>query len=304
MTTAKADTKLFSRLAIAAGDIKLAHSIFALPFALLAGSMAIKPETSVGTIATMLALIVLCMFFARTWAMMINRIVDRKFDASNPRTAGRAIAAGRLGVREGWLIALGAGLAFWIGAAMFWVLFNNFWPAALAVPVLAWIAFYSLTKRFTALCHVFLGGALAASPLAAALAVNPESLANPAIWWLSAMVLLWVAGFDVIYALQDLEFDRGQGLKSVPARLGPDGAAWVSRVLHFAALAALIQARELDPRFGWIFGVGVVLIALLLVMEHLVLARRGEAGLDMAFFTLNGIVSVVLGATGLIDLII
>lgn len=291
-------------MAAAAGDIKLAHSIFALPFAVLGGAMAIEAGTSPTAIAGMLGLVVVCMFFARTWAMMVNRLVDRRFDAQNPRTAGRALAGGRLRVRDAWAITLGAGLAFWLCAAMFWAFFDNPWPAMLAVPVLVWIAFYSLTKRFTALCHVFLGGALAASPLAAALAVDPASLANPAIWWLSAMVLCWVAGFDVIYAMQDIEFDRGAGLQSVPARLGASGGAWVSRGLHVAALAALVLAWESDGRFGPVFGVGVVLIGLLLVLEHAVLARRGEAGLDMAFFTLNGVVSMVLGVAGVFDLLI
>ncbi len=304
MSEVRRESGLVSRLAAAAGDIKLAHSIFALPFAVLGGAMAIEAGTSPTAIAGMLGLVVVCMFFARTWAMMVNRLVDRRFDSQNPRTAGRALAGGRLRVRDAWAITLTAGAAFWLCAAMFWVFFDNPWPAMLAVPVLVWIAFYSLTKRFTALCHVFLGGALAASPLAAALAVNPANLSNPAIWWLSAMVLCWVAGFDVIYAMQDIEFDRGAGLKSVPARLGAPGGAWVSRGLHVAALAALVLAWESDGRFGPVFGVGVVLIGLLLVLEHAVLARRGEAGLDMAFFTLNGVVSVVLGVAGVIDLLI
>ncbi len=304
MTTTDIEPGLILRLAVAAGDIKLAHSVFALPFAVLAGSMAVGAESSPAAIAGKLVLIVICMFFARSWAMMVNRLVDRRFDAENPRTAGRALVAGRLRVRDAWVITVAAGLAFWVGAAMFWTFFGNLWPAALALPVLLWIAFYSLTKRFTALCHVFLGGALAASPLAAAVAVEPASLGNPAIWWLSAMVLLWVAGFDVIYAIQDIAFDRDAGLRSVPARLGVGGAAWVSRGLHAGALAALILAWENDPRFGVVFGAGVVLIGLLLILEHVVLARRGEAGLDMAFFTLNGVVSVVLGISGLVDLVL
>ena len=165
-----------------------------------------------------------------------------------------------------------------------------------------WIAFYSLTKRFTWLCHVFLGGALAASPLAATLAVRPEALAeSPAIWLLAAMVLLWVAGFDVIYALADRAFDRDAGLFSVPARFGVGGAQWIARGLHIGAAACLVLAWALDDRFGWIFAGGVALTLALLIIEHQVVRKRGEAGLDMAFFTINGIVSVVLGAAGIID---
>ncbi|MBC7835556.1 MAG: UbiA family prenyltransferase, partial [Phycisphaerales bacterium] len=198
----------------------------------------------------------------------------------------------------------GAGAAFVGCAAMFWVLFENAGPVMLAAPVLGWIALYSYTKRFTWACHLFLGGALAASPLAAAIAVDPAALGRVvSLWWLAGMVVLWVAGFDVIYALQDIEFDRATGLRSIPARLGWRGAVWVSRVLHAGALGCLVMAARGDARFGAVFGAGVALVAVLLVMEHVVLARRGKAGLDMAFFTLNGIVSCVLGVCGVVDVV-
>jgi 4-hydroxybenzoate polyprenyltransferase len=175
----------------------------------------------------------------------------------------------------------------------------------LALPVLLWIAFYSFTKRFTALCHVFLGGALAASPLAAAIAMDPTSLtAMPALWWLAGMVVLWVGGFDVIYALQDVDFDRTTGLHSIPARLGPERAIWVSRAMHAAAAACLVAAAMVDSRFGIIFPTGVGMVLALLVAEHVVLAKRGKAGLEMAFFTLNGVVSCLLGAAGILDLLL
>lgn len=300
-----------TNLRAAAADIKLAHSVFALPFAIL-GALLVAPRTTSAidsairwsAFGWMLLIVVACMFFARTWAMLFNRIVDARIDARNPRTARRAIPGGRISPRAAWAVALAAAGAFIACASLFGLFFSNWWPAILSIPVLAWIAFYSLTKRFTALCHVFLGGALAASPLAAAIAVNPALVpATPALWWLAAMVLLWVAGFDVIYALQDLEFDRSHGLRSIPAALGWRGAAWVSRALHAAALAALILAWRADPRLGALFGAGVTLVAALLVTEHLILARRGKAGLEMAFFTINGIVSCALGAAGAIDLL-
>ncbi len=287
-------------------DIKLAHSVFALPFALL-GAFLAKPsalQAQWGVFVGQLLLIVACMFFARTWAMLINRLADRRFDAANPRTSRRAIASGRVSARQGLTVALLAGAAFIMCCALFWIIFNNPWPAILCVPTLAWIAFYSFTKRFTALAHVFLGGALAVSPLAAAIAVRPEALAQtPALWLIAGFVLLWVAGFDIAYALQDLDFDRESSLYSVPAKVGMRGALWLSRLMHLAAAAFIIGAAIADARFGVIFSLAVAVIVGILLIEHLVLARRGLAGLPMAFFTLNGIVSCVLGAAGITDLL-
>lgn len=293
-----------------AGDIKLAHSVFALPFAILGAFLAWGGGyPGVRGFALRLALIIPCMVFARTWAMLFNRIADRRFDAENPRTRRRALAAGRLSMGQARVAAIGAAALFIASASLFGVFFGNWWPGALSIPVLAWIAFYSLTKRFTVLCHLFLGGALAASPLAAAIAINPSTvLAWPppqvAIYLLAGMVLCWVAGFDVIYALQDIDYDRSRGLSSLPARLGWRGAIWASRGLHVLAVAFLLLAWLGHGQLGAIFGAGIALVVALLIAEHLILARRGQAGLDMAFFTLNGVVSVVLGLAGCIDVVV
>lgn len=289
----------------AAVDIKLAHSVFALPFALL-GAFLARPDTDTpARLAGKLALVVACMVSARTWAMLVNRLADRDIDAANPRTARRALPSGRLSTRQGLAASSASALAFLACASLFGVLFANWWPAILAAPVLAWIAFYSFTKRFTALCHLFLGGALAASPICAAIAVDPAALGGtPALWWLAAMVLCWVAGFDIIYALQDLDFDRSAGLSSIPALLGPRRAAWASRALHTAAAACLIAAWQADPRLGPLFGAATAATLALLITEHVVLTRKGLAGLDLAFFTLNGIVSCLLGAAGIADLLL
>jgi 4-hydroxybenzoate polyprenyltransferase len=257
------------------------------------------------------------MVAARTWAMLVNRLVDRRFDAGNARTARRVFASGAVSAKTGWLTAGSAAGVFFIAAAGFGVGFGgsmeNWWPLILAGPVLAWIAFYSWTKRFTWWCHAVLGSALAASPLAAAISVDPGAVGLPglggaevgavvpAVWWLAGFVLCWVAGFDVIYALQDVEFDRGRGLRSVPASLGVGAALWISRGLHAAAAGLLFMAWRSDGRFGVIFAAGVALAAGLLVLEHAVLAKRGKAGLDMAFFTINGIVSVVVGGAGVVE---
>lgn len=310
-TDARADTalrdqrSLINRLGLVASDIKLAHSVFALPFAVLAAAMAVPLGTPPGRIAGMLALVVVCMVLARSWAMIVNRLVDARIDADNPRTNRRVFAARAMTHRQGWAIALVVAGGFVTVAAFFQILFANPWPVRLAVPVLAWIAFYSLTKRFTVLCHLFLGGALAASPLAAAIAIDPSALgATPALWLIAGMVLLWVAGFDVIYALQDIDFDRANRIHSIPAALGPARAIWLARGLHAGAAGMLIGVWASEPRFGWIFAIAVGLVAALLIAEHLVLAKRGKAGLDMAFFTLNGIVSCVLGTLGILDLLI
>ncbi len=294
---------VLERLRLAAADIKLAHSVFALPFAVLGAFLARPEGTGWGRFVGQLGLVVVCMVAARTWAMLVNRLADRTFDAANPRTQRRVLASGRMSARDAATVAGGSAAVFIAACGLFWALFGNPWPLILSAPVLAWIAFYSFTKRFTALCHVFLGGALGASPLAAAIAVEPASLGSTtALFWLAGMVVLWVAGFDVIYALQDIDFDRATELSSIPARLGWRGAIWASRIMHAGALAMLIAAAAAEGRFGPVFYAAVGVVGLLLVTEHTVLARRGKAGLDMAFFTINGIVSCVLGAAGVVDL--
>ncbi len=291
-----------------AADIKLSHSIFAMPFAVLAAFLSHAASAEAWSVfAGKLGLIVVCMVLARTWAMLVNRLVDRGFDAANPRTARRAFAAGTLAARRGWAVAAGCALLFVAASSGFWWFYANPWPVALSLPVLGWVALYSWTKRWTALCHGVLGVSLAMAPLAAGLAVSPEALVTtPAIWWLAGFVVMWVAGFDVIYALQDEGFDIGRGLKSIPAALGSRGARAVSALLHAGAAGALRMAWWSHPAFGWLFAAGAVLVAGLLVMEHLIVARsarRGLAGLNMAFFTVNGVVSCVLGALGVVDLL-
>ncbi len=300
------------RVMIAMGDIKLAHSVFAMPFAVLgaflvAPHLGDAPEHGIewSRFAGMLVLIVICMVLARNWAMLVNRVADAKIDAANPRTAKRAFASGALSTRDGYLLLAFNAIGFLIVCSLFGFLFGNWWPTILGIPVLIWIGFYSFTKRFTWLCHLFLGGALAASPIAAAIAVGPENITHaPAIFPIAAMVLCWVAGFDIIYALQDLDYDQEVGLSSIPSRFGWKRAAWLSRALHALALIALIAALNLEARFGVLFAMAIGLVGVILVYEHLILARRGKAGIPMAFFTLNGIVSVVLGFVGVIDLVV
>jgi len=291
-----------------ARDIKLHHSVFALPFAVLGAFMAAAPPGGGGIdwarFGGQLALIVVAMFFARTVAMIANRLLDHGFDARNPRTAGRALPSGRVTTSSAAVALVAASAGFGGVCLAFWFLYDNWWPAALGVPVLAWLAAYPLLKRFTALCHLYLGASLALSPLAAAIAVRPDAiLGQPSLWLLAAMVLCWVSGFDIIYALQDVEVDRRFGQFSIPARLGRPAAMAISRLLHATAVGCLVAATVVDGRLGVLFGFGVTLAAGLLLFEHLTVARWGTSKLALAFFTLNGIIGCVLGLLGVADIL-
>ena len=292
---------------VIATDIKLHHSVFAMPFAVLAAFMAAAPAGRAidwSRFTGQLVLVVLAMVFARTVAMLANRILDRDFDRENPRTSGRALPSGRLAVPAalGTLSMSTGGFVAVCGAFGVW--YGNWWPLALSVPVLGWLGIYPLLKRFTSLCHLYLGASLALSPLAAALAVRPGSVfEQPAVWLLAAMVLCWVAGFDVIYALQDVDVDRRLGQHSLPSRLGVPAAMWICRGLHLACVVLLAAAAWIDPRFGTMFAAGIVIVAVLLGGEHLTVARWGTSRLALAFFTLNGIISCVLGLLGIADVL-
>ncbi len=288
-----------------AKDIKLSHSVFALPFALLGAFLAL-PDGPVDwrALAVPAALVVACMVTARTAAMVANRLLDHEFDARNPRTAARAIPAGRITVGQARAALAGSSLAFVGCCALFWVLCANPWPLALSVPVLAWICSYGMFKRFTALCHVWLGASLAISPVAAALAVRPEAAMAVPPWMLAGAVLLWVAGFDVLYAMQDTEVDVREGLHSMPSRMGVRGAAWASRAMHVGAIAMLFLFLRAEPAVDTpIFAAAVALAAAVIAMEHVLLATGGAAGFAKHFTTLNGIVSLAIGAAGIVSIV-
>ena len=281
------------------GDIKLAHSVFALPFALLGAVLAAGGWPS----GVQLGLIVWCMFFARAYAMLANRYVDRGIDGSNPRTAGRALPAGRVSAGAvRWALA-GCGVAVVLGAGGFGVAGGNWWPLAASPIVLAWLGVYGLFKRFTVLAHFFLGGALALSPLAAGLAIEPGYLGGPTLWLLAGFVLLWVAGFDIVYALQDEGFDRAHGLRSLPAKLGREEALRAAKGAHLLALLLLVMAYRLTPALqgGGLFVTGVTLVGVLLMVEHW---AAGRGRFTMAFFTVNGVISLVLGALGIAEVVL
>jgi len=294
-----ATAPISTRLLHVAADIKLAHSVFALPFALLATFLAAGGYPG----HLKLALIIWCMVAARTFAMLANRYHDRDLDARNPRTAKRAIPAGRVSAGDVRGIMSVTAVAFILGAAMFGVIFDNWWPTYLSPLVLAWLVGYAFMKRFTLLCHFYLGAALAISPVAAVIAIRPAYLAEPTAWWLAAFVLLWVAGFDIIYACQDIDADRREGLHSIPAKLGETGALVVAKIAHLLALIALVltEATERDPQhLGTLFKAGFIIVGVALMIEHYA-ARRGK--FSMAFFTLNGVIALGLGALGIADVV-
>lgn len=295
------------RLGELARDIKIAHSVFALPFALLATFLAAAhatddhPAAMPGAAA--LALIVVCMVLARTVAMAVNRWADARLDALNPRTQRRAIPAGRLSAPFMLAVAIACAAGFIAATAGFWLLDANPWPVILSPLVLAWLAGYSFAKRFTWLCHLYLGSALALSPIAAVIAIRPELLARPEPYLLAAMVMGWVSGFDIIYALQDIDVDREAGLHSLPVRFGAGTALWMSRGLHAGAVIALIALVQVSPALGVCFAIGIAAVAALLVLEHALVWGSKTNHINMAFFTVNGVISLLLGGLGIADVV-
>jgi 4-hydroxybenzoate polyprenyltransferase len=282
-----------ARLSAYAGLVKLSHSVFALPFALLSLLVATSGRPSL----RLLGLVVICVVAARTAAMAFNRFVDREIDRRNPRTQGREIPRGAVSARGALVLALASGAVF-LGAA-YALSPLCFW---LGVPTLAWLYGYSLVKRFSAWCHVWLGAALGIAPVAAWVAADGEfgpRLQAPVV--LGLAVALWVAGFDVLYSCQDDAFDREQGLHSLPVRLGRRGAMLVSRLLHAAALVGFVAFGELVS-LGAAYQGGVVLALALLVWQHRLVRPDDLSRIDAAFFTANGVLAIVMFAAGCADL--
>jgi 4-hydroxybenzoate polyprenyltransferase len=264
--------------------VRLPHTIFALPFALVGVTIA----SSIAPVTWRDVLWVTVAFTAARFAAMgFNRIADRRIDALNPRTAQRELPRGAIGVVEA-SVAVGVASALFLLAA--WRL--NPLCFALAPVALAWVFFYSFTKRFTRWAHLVLGLGLGIAPVGGYLAVT-GAWSRP--WWvlllLAAAVMSWVGGFDIFYALQDVSFDREHGLYSLPATLGEAGAIWVARVLHATTVVAL-AAVGVGIGAGWLYGVGVAVVAGLLAYEHSLVRVDDLSRLDAAFFTMNGILSI------------
>ena len=272
---------LWKSTAVTLEMIKWEHSIFALPFALTGAVLAAGTWPP----ARILIWIIVCMVSARSAAMAFNRLVDARLDAANPRTANRALPAGALtgGFVAGFVL-VAAGV-FFLGAAMLNRLTLELAPVALAV-----ILTYSYMKRVTRWSHLVLGVALGIAPSAAWIAVR--GTLDPRIIILTLAVLLWVAGFDVLYACQDFEHDRRVGLNSVPQAFGLEGAFWVARLMHAGMLVTLYWLVG-SFHLGGIAKIGIAVVGLLLLYEHLIVSPRDLRRMNAAFFTLNGIISVL-----------
>jgi 4-hydroxybenzoate polyprenyltransferase len=273
--------------------IKIEHTLFALPFAFLGMLLAAKGWPSWGTVFW----IIVAMVGARSAAMAFNRLVDRRIDAANPRTATRALPAG--------LVTPGAVAVFTAASAALLVLAA--WrlnPLALALSplALAILFLYSYTKRFTWGAHLVLGLSLAGAPLGAWIAVRGDVQATPLL--LAGAVLTWVAGFDILYALQDLEFDRRTGLFSIPARFGVAGSLWISASLHAGTLILLALIPRVYPGFGPAYWIGWAGCLTLIAYQHWVVRPGDLSRLNGAFFTANGALSVWLFAATALDILV
>lgn len=291
-----------SRLLEFASDIKLSHSVFALPFALLAMCLAANSVGSRWPAAGQVMLIVACMVIARSFGMGMNRLLDASLDAMNPRTARRSIPAGRLTRGSALAILVGCAIAFQLVTLGFGFFFHNWYPAMLAQPVLLLLGAYPLFKRFTRFCHFYLGFCLALAPVCAWVAIAATFSLVPIV--MAGAVLCWTAGFDILYATQDVESDRQTGVYSVPAAIGVPAALWVARLTHVACLALLIALGIISQPLDVLWYVAVGVVAVIFIVEHSIVKPNDLSRINLAFFTLNGIVSLCLGTLGIIDVML
>ena len=274
-----------SRIRTVMEMIKFEHSVFALPFALTGALLAARARQHSWPNLLQILWIVVAMVAARSAAMTVNRIVDRRYDKENPRTKMRALATGALSIPFAWIFTLIAVVVFFLAAWQLNTLALKLAPLAIAI-----LVFYSFTKRFTSWSHLFLGFALGISPAAAWIAITGSLDWRMLI--LCAAVTLWVAGFDVLYACQDIDFDRQSGLYSIPKRFGIANALWIARVMHVAVVLLLAW---LAASFGlpWPAWAGIVVVAALLAYEHSLVKANDLSKLDAAFFTVNGYISML-----------
>ncbi len=279
--------------------VKFSHTVFALPFALIGFSLGIIHDRiviSAEQIVVKFLLVVICMVAARSAAMAFNRYLDRSFDAKNPRTAIREIPAGVISADNALRFVMLNGIIFITATA-----FINIVCFYLSLVALFVILFYSYTKRFTALCHLVLGLGLSFAPIGAYIAVTGRFDVLPVLF--SFAVIFWVSGFDIIYALQDIEFDRSQKLHSIPAVLGKSKALRVSELLHILSAACVIAAG-INGNFHWIYWIGIAVFISMLIYQHSIVKPNDLSKVNIAFMTANGIASIVFGALVIADIFI
>lgn len=266
--------------------IKFEHSVFALPFALTGALLAIREDSFfTQNLWFKILWIVVAMVGARSAAMTFNRLLDQQIDARNPRTASRHLPAGLLSRNFAWIFTIASSAIFFLAAAMLNRLCLILSPIALAV-----VLGYSYTKRFTSMSHLVLGFALGIAPSAAWIAIRGSY--DWRMIWLTVAVMLWTAGFDIIYSCQDFEYDRRVGLFSIPTRVGIENALIFSRILHIAMVICLVSLIIVF-NLGWLAFAGVAAIAGLLIYEHSIVSARDLSRVNAAFFAVNGYVSVL-----------
>jgi 4-hydroxybenzoate polyprenyltransferase len=279
------------RLRVTLEMIKIEHTLFALPFAFLGATLAAReiPLQPASFWLLKLLWITLAMVGARSAAMTFNRIADRKIDAANPRTASRALPAGLLDLRFAWIFTVIASALFLLAASQL-----NRLALILSPVALGSVFLYSYTKRFTALSHLVLGWCLSIAPSGAWIAIKGELDLLPVL--LSAVVMLWTAGFDILYACQDYDFDRRSGLHSIPQRFGISRALWIARMIHllmFVTLVVFFRMAHLE----WLGFIGIAATGALLIYQHSIVKAGDLSRLNAAFFTTNAFVSVILFLT-------
>ena len=275
--------------------VKFSHTIFAMPFALMAFAYALW-STEADFSWWLLLQVVLCMVFARNVAMGFNRWADRKFDAENPRTADREIPSGQISPRKALAFVTINALLFIVTACTINTLTAILSPVALAV-----VMFYSYCKRFTSLAHLVLGLSLGIAPAGAYIAVTGTLTFAPCL--LSLLVLTWCGGFDIIYALQDAEFDRARGLHSIPSRFSVATSLYMSIALHCISIVALFAFANYLPQ-SWLLWCGIVLFSAILVAEHILVTPKKQRSIGIAFGTLNGLASLTLAVFVIANILI
>jgi 4-hydroxybenzoate polyprenyltransferase len=282
-----------------AGDyfslVKFSHTIFAMPFALVGYSLAVFYEDYLFSLKILL-LVIACMVLARSAAMSFNRIIDNKIDKLNPRTAGREIPSGKITVGNAAVFTISASLLFMLTTAFINRLALYLSPVALIV-----IMGYSFTKRFTSLCHLVLGLGLSLAPIGAYIAVTGHFALLPLVY--SAIVLTWVSGFDIIYSLQDDEFDRKTGLFSIPSVFTRKQALFISVLLHFITMALVVTAGIIAGS-GLLFWMGSAIFLILLVYQHYIVSPEDLSKVNLAFGTTNGMAGLMFGFFVILDLLI
>lgn len=288
--------------------IRFSHTLFALPFAVLGAAMAwnlnVHAQSPVLLRWQDAAGILLCMVFARSAAMAFNRLADRKFDALNPRTENRHLVVGSLSVASVACFTVVCSFGFILSTLLF---LPNKWPIACCVPVLLWLLGYSFAKRFTSLAHYWLASGLALSPICAWIVLRPPAAVSfdafpvaPVL--LGLAVFFWVGGFDIIYSCQDYETDKRLGLHSIPTRFGIANSLRIAAASHFLMLVTLAILPVFYPAFGGLYYLGLTLLAVLLIFEHLVVRPDDLSRVNFAFFNLNATISIGLLCLGLSEI--